>query len=184
MGYRRVAEILASKMIASHDNRDQDTVFFPFAMCWRHYVELQLKSLSADLERLLFRSVRKRGGHNIEQLWLEFRALLVEAYTGEESRDRSNVGRIVRQLAVMDPDNQDFRYAERRDGTPTLADVDHIDIVEFHGAMLGVANFFEAVDTQVDVDTDYAMEARRYEWEMQQECGQDMRAMYGDPEID
>ena len=46
-----------------------DTVVFPFAMCWRHYVELQLKTLIPAARRLLDKPVVPGGGHNIKQLW-------------------------------------------------------------------------------------------------------------------
>lgn len=114
MGYRRAAEILATAMLADSRNiRDLDTVIFPFVACWRHYVELQLKSLITQCQELLGLPITRRGGHNIEQLWSELRSLLVQAYPGEEKRDLSIVGRLLKQFAQMDPDNQDFRYAER-----------------------------------------------------------------------
>jgi len=175
MGYRRAAEILATAMLADSRNvRDLDTVIFPFATCWRHYVELQLKSLIAQCQELLDLPVKRRGGHNIEQLWSELRPLLVQAYPGEEKRDLSIVGRLLTQFAQMDPDSQDFRYVERRDGTPTLADIAHIDICDFHEAMLAVANYFEAIDSAIDHDKDTKNEALQYEWEIQQEYEQEM----------
>jgi len=57
------------------------------------------------------------------------------------------------------PDNQAFRYDERRDGTPTLDGVKYLDIGLFHEAMLGVANYLEAIDTAVDHDQDLKNDA-------------------------
>jgi hypothetical protein len=179
MGYRRAAEILATAMLADSRNiRDLDTVIFPFAACWRHYVELQLKWLITQCQELLDLPVKRRGGHNIEQLWSELRALLVQAYPAEEKRDLSVVGRLLKQFAQIDPDSQDFRYVERRDGTPTLVDIDHIDICDFHEAMLAVANYFEAIDSAIDHDKDMKNEALQYEWEIRQEYEQEMRDWY------
>lgn len=142
---------------------------------WRHYVELQLKALVGDLERFLDEPMRRRGGHDIQQLWSELRPLLVRAYPAEERKDRSIVGRVLRQLAELDPDNQAFRYDERRDGTPTLDGVKYLDIELFHEAMLGVANYLEAIETAVDHDQDLKNAALQMAWEVQQEFEQDMR---------
>jgi hypothetical protein len=154
------------------------SVIFPFAVCWRHYVELQLKSLITQCQQLLDLPVRRRGGHNIEQLWSELRPLLAQAYPGEGKSDLSTVGYLLKQFAQMDPDSQDFRYAERIDGTPTLADIDHLDIRDFHEAMLAVANYFEAIDSEINRDQDLKNEAFRYEWEARQEYEQEMWDWY------
>ena len=39
----------------------------------------------------------------------------------------------------------------------------------FHDAMLGVANYLEAVDTAIDHDKELKQEANEYNWQMQQE---------------
>ncbi len=179
MGYRRAAEILATAMLADSRNiRDLDTVILPFAACWRHYIELRLKSLISQCQQLLDLPIEPRGGHKIDQLWSELRPLLVRAYPGEGKRDLSIVGCLLKQFAQMDPDSQDFRYAKRTDGTPTLADIDHLDICDFHEAMLAVANYFEAINSAIDHDKDLKNEALQYEWEARQEYEQEMRDWY------
>jgi hypothetical protein len=139
---------------------------FRTSTCWRHYVELQLKYLIGRCQKLLGKPVQRRGGHKIEQLWSELVPLLAAAYPDEEPRDRRVVGQLITQLATLDPDNQEFRYAQRQDGTPTVADVPHLDIVNFHGAMLGMANYLEAIDTAIE------QQALEHEWEFQQEIWQ------------
>ncbi len=94
-----------------------------------------------------------RGGHNLEQLWTEFEEVLCRAYGAPQDRDKRDLRegrRIVLQLSRLDPTNEDFRYAVRRSGGPSLPDVDRLDVREFHAAMLAVANFLEAVDSQPD----------------------------------
>lgn len=169
IGFRRAAEILAESMLAGIDHRDMDTVAFPYLNCWRHYIELQLKHLIVRCQTLLGKPVQRRGGHNIEQLWSELAPLLTAAYPDEELLDRRVVGRLITQLTMLDPDNQEFRYAQRRDGTSTLADVPPLDIVNFHDAMLGVANYLEAIDIAIDYDEDVKQHALEYEWERRQE---------------
>ncbi|GGJ90551.1 hypothetical protein GCM10010123_20510 [Pilimelia anulata] len=63
MGYRRAAELLYDSMLSSMDIAVLDTVVFPYAMCWRHFVELQLKSLLAQLKRVSVRNPARRELH-------------------------------------------------------------------------------------------------------------------------
>lgn len=142
-GYRRAAEILADHMLVHRS--DLNAVIFPFAACWRHHVEVLLKGVLVDLQRLLGVPVVEHHHHDVLQLWNEVRPLLVRAHPGEERRDRSVVGRLLAQLSELDPLGEDFRYGKRRDGSETLADVDRLDVRAFHEAMQGVSSFLEAV---------------------------------------
>ena len=149
LGFRRAAEMLYDAMLASQSIRDLDTVIFPYAMCWRHHVELQLKSVLAQLRVLGDLPAQDRHHHGVAQLWQECRKLLIKHFPNESRTDLKSVDRVMRQLADMDPDGQAFRYASRRDGNETLLNVDRINLVTFNEAMLGVANYLDAVDTGV-----------------------------------
>lgn len=147
IGFRRAAEILAPAMLNAPDHRDLDTVVYPFLNCWRHYVELHLKYLIARCQKVAGKPDTRRGGHKILQLWNELVPLMRSANLPKDPEESQVVKHLITQLDNLDPDNQEFRYAQRRDGTPTLADVRNLDVRSFHNAMLGVANYFEATDT-------------------------------------
>ena len=149
-GYREAAEVLAERMAASRYGIDR--LVYPFVQCWRHHVELALKDLLNDLLRLNGRPEVSRTHHRINNLWQETRPLIVTSH-GDGS-DLTYVGRILDQLAEMDPDGQEFRYHLRRDGTPTLPGIDRLDVPAFHEAMLGTSDFLLAVSTATEVALD------------------------------
>ncbi len=149
VGFRRAAEMLYEAMLTSRSIADLDTVFYPYAMCWRHHVELQLKALRPQLRVLGNLPAQSQHHHANQQLWQECRKLLIEHFPNESKADLMAADRVLRQLADMDPDGQEFRYASRRDGSATLPDVDRINLVSFHAAMLGIANYLDAIDTGV-----------------------------------
>lgn len=165
MGFRRAAEILYAGMRSEQSISDLDTVVFPYAACWRHHVEIQLKSLLAQLRALSDLPAESRHHHRIGQLWQEARKLLIQHFPGG-SADLASVGKVISQLAALDPDGQAFRYAAGRDGQDALAVVDQINLVAFHEALLGVANYLDAADTGVgeylsikrEMDSYYAAE--------------------------
>lgn len=165
VGFRRAAEILYTGMLDAHSIRDLDTVIFPYATCWRHHVELQLKSLLAQPRALSDLPAEGRHHHKIEQLWQEVRNLMIEQ-SPDEKEDLVVVGRVISQLAGLDPDGQSFRYAEMRDGSDTLASVDQMNLVAFHEAMVGIANYLDGADagtgeylaTKREMDSYYAAE--------------------------
>ncbi|MBF6216251.1 hypothetical protein IU487_35255 [Nocardia puris] len=100
-----------------------------------------------------------------DQSWSETKKLLIKEFPEEKEQIRY-VTKVIGQLAKFDPDGQEFRYASRRDGTDTLSGIDRINLVAFHQAMLGVANYLDATDigvsealsTQREMDAYYAEE--------------------------
>jgi hypothetical protein len=165
MGFRRAAEILHAAMLAEQSIRDLDTVIFPYAACWRHYVELRLKALLVQLRALSELPVEGRHHHRIDRLWQETRKLMIEHFPSERAGP-APIDKVINQLARLDPDGQAFRYAAERDGRETLRDVEQINHVAFQEAMVGVANYLDAADSGVseylstkrEMDSYYAAE--------------------------
>lgn len=164
-GFRRAAELLYEGMCGGQSIRDLDTVIFPYATCWRHYIELQLKSLLAQLRALSDLPPENRHHHRIGQLWQEVRNHFTKVYS-EDNAEVTAVNRVISQLANLDPDGQAFRYAELRNGDATLPHTDQINLTAFHEAMIGVANYLDAVEagltedlaTKREIDAYYAAE--------------------------
>ncbi|HUZ55901.1 MAG TPA: hypothetical protein VMU94_25660 [Streptosporangiaceae bacterium] len=165
LGFRRAAEILYASMLSERLIRDLDTVIFPYAACWRHCIELQLKKLLAELRALSDLPVEGRHHHRIDQLWQEARKLIKENFA-DDTAELAAVTKVIRQLAQMDPDGQAFRYAASRDGSETLPGIDKINLIKFHEAIIAVANYLDAVDTGAgeylstkrEIDSYYAAE--------------------------
>ena len=133
-------------------------MFFAFASVWRHYMELQLKSLVVVHRLLLEKDRGKLRRHGLWPLWKELHALMEEA--GEDVADESvtATARLLKQFDELDPTSQEFRYNERRDGSPTLESVSRIDYLSFHNGLDAVANLLEAVDDSVHQRLDFKRE--------------------------
>jgi hypothetical protein len=147
--------------VASRSIADLDTVFYPYAMCWRHHVELQLKAIRAQLRALGDLPAQNQHHHAIGQLWRDCRKLLVEQFPNESNADLKAADRILRQLAELDPNGQELRYASRRDGSTTLPYIDRINLRTFHETMLAVANYLDAIHSSAgeQLSTKHEMDA-------------------------
>ena len=149
-GYRRAAEMLYEGMLASGLHTDRDSIFYPFALCWRHYVELRLKSLLTDLGRLAGQSRKDRTGHNLIHLGSAFEKECESAFPGQGEPARAVVCRTIQQLHGWDPTGVEFRYDTRRDGSKTLPEVSWVNLKVFHRSMSGVANYLEAAGMAIE----------------------------------
>lgn len=123
-------------------------------MCWRHYVELQLKNLILLAGRYLRESIQLPRTHRLDILWRVTRQCLERAWPGEEGNDLDHAERIIMQLDRFDPTSEHFRYPTLKDGTETLDSLGRVYMPSFHEAMTGVAALLDAADTGLRVMAD------------------------------
>lgn len=143
-GYWKAANVIVAHVVET--GRDQDHLIYPFLMCWRHYVEIQLKTLIILLRTYRREPVELPKTHKIDHLWRLARPLLAASRLGDET-ELANVGRVLTQLQELDPTSEHFRYPVRNDGSETLPTLGKVHMRCFHEAMEGVANFFDGSDT-------------------------------------
>ncbi|MER7893470.1 hypothetical protein ABTX15_26995 [Micromonospora sp. NPDC094482] len=165
-GYWKAATVIAEQVAVA--GRDQDYLVYPFLMCWRRYVELQLKALI-----LLAKAYRREPAnlpltHKIDQLWRMARPLLQDAFPSDSQEDLDNAERVLLQLNRFDPTSEHFRYPIQRDGSETLSTLGRVHIRRFHEVMEAVAGLLDGSDTGIRVMID-----QRNEYE------EAMRDLYG-----
>ncbi|WP_205473028.1 hypothetical protein [Nocardioides sp. SYSU D00038] len=143
-GFRAAAQILGEQLIKG--GRPEERLLYPFASLWRHHLELQLKVLLPDLERLLGlpMSDTSEYDHSLTRLWNAVGPKLAQVFPEDDDVDRRNVGRVLSQLAGFDPDGQHFRYAVQRNGRQTLPNFRGIDAAAFHQALMNCSSFLDA----------------------------------------
>jgi len=151
-GYWKAATLIAEQVAVT--GRDQDYLVYPFLMCWRHYVELQLKALI-----LLARTYRRETAglpltHKIDQLWRVARPLIQDAFPSDSQDPLDNTERVLLQLNSFDPTSEHFRYPVQRDGSETLSTLGRVHIHRFHEAMEAVANLLDSLDIGIRVMID------------------------------
>jgi len=150
-GYRKAATLIVDNVAIA--GRDQDYLVYPFLMCWRHHIELQLKNLYLLLHRWHRSSAEPQRTHKISLLWHKVRPLLERACPDDDA-EIVHVTRILTQLDEFDPSSEHFRYPMLNDGSDTLGTLGRIHLRGFHETMEGVANYLDAVDTGLRVMID------------------------------
>lgn len=164
-GFRLAAELMFEHV--KRTGHDQDRLVFPFGMCWRHHIELQLKSLQMELKRYQREPIDGRPTHNLDKLWKDVRERL-ETVRPNDTSDLDTVEGLLKQLHDTDSSNQEFRYPNKNDKTPSLGKVSSVDLAAFHDSMLRLSAFFGAASTAVYED---AQTRAEIEQEMRDEFG-------------
>lgn len=163
LGFQKAAESLAQVMLHAYET-DRDTLVFPWLMCWRHYVELQLKYQLETCEQILRLpppEPRARNHHRILDLWQELAPLLERLRPSDSKAEIKVVGRLIKELSKIDPDSMHTRYPKTTKGDPTMMGIKILNIIGVHEAMSGMAAFFNGVEAAIEADEEMRQEIRR-----------------------
>lgn len=151
-GYWKAADVIFERVVET--GRDQDMLVYPYLMCWRHFVELQLKNLILLSRKYLREPIELPRTHRLDVLWRVVRGCLERAWPDDDRRDLDEAGRIVLQLDGFDPTSEHFRYPILKNGSETMTSLGRIYMPSFHEAMSGVAAMLDAADTGLRVMTE------------------------------
>jgi len=152
-GYRRAADVLTNNV--RQTRFDHDWLVYPLVLCWRQYLELRLKHLIMECQRLLDENIELYRTHNLSILWRECRPLLERTTDEDISSDLDNVGSMIMELQNVDPTSDGFRYPVDRTSQPTLVGLNSMDLSHFSDSMTKVANVLDAAAEAIAVSNEY-----------------------------
>ena len=114
-------------IILSLENDDKLLYFYPAIFCYRHSVELFLKSIIGG----------KILHHNLEKLFLKFEAIVFQKFNAKVPK---NFREIILALHDFDPSSTSFRYGEE------IPNDEHIlDLFHFKNSMDSLENSFKII---------------------------------------
>ena len=106
-----------------------DLLVYPAVFNYRHGAELYLKHLTILANRLLQTGATMQQGHSILHNWRTLGALFTQLNDPYfKAVDIDVVGRVLTDLAAVDPTGQVFRYPEDNKGNQHLEDIGIISV--------------------------------------------------------
>ena len=143
-GYFEAAQLLLVQLLDRKLGLTEDTLVYPILFTLRHGVELSIKHVSRVLaEAELPAPNTDQNTHELKSLWVDLVA--------QARADRRLVAAMAKlkpavlQLHEADPLAQEFRYAERTDGAPSLQNHSVVDMVTVLKLAKFTADRFDAL---------------------------------------
>ena len=156
-GYRRAADILVD-YVADND-RDQDFLVYPIAFLYRHYLELRLKELRIISSKLSGRSIGPFLGHDLMKLWSEARPNIDQNRLGPQIKGNLNaIEERLKELQVIDPSSDAFRYPEHKLGEPSLKRMQEINLKHLQDVVRGISNVLDGISYAIGMKLEKAPE--------------------------
>jgi hypothetical protein len=145
-GYKLAADLIIQH--TSSCQSDRDLLIYPVLFCYRHYIELSLKSMLAFYGPKVG-VISDWSTHNLEILWQKFKELVVR-YGAEQDNESINVVKgCIAEIANFDPASFDFRYPRTRKGEPISIEFESLDLDALNEGMGRIHGYFTGVDGQL-----------------------------------
>jgi len=146
-GYLDAANILIERI--QETNNGMDTLVYPVVFLYRHYLELRLKKLIIDGQRLLVMGDDLQRVHRLDLLWQRCRPMLEQIWPTGPKADLDAVEECLRQFWDIDNQSQAFRYPCTKDGAPTLQGLEHINLRNTREVMERIASLLDSASAAI-----------------------------------
>lgn len=153
-GYKMGADRLVQS--ALQDPQNADALVFPIVFLYRQYLELRLKQLIRDGNKLFGGLSDLPNTHRLDTLWEHCKPVLKQVKLDDDDelawRVAEGIGAIeacILDFAHTDPTSMAFRYPVDKEHAPFLHGLSTINIQHFGEAMRTVANYLDAVAVEL-----------------------------------
>lgn len=163
-GYLRGAHALIDLGLSTRAKRDY--LVYPAVFLYRHYVELQLKSLHLLLLEHAERPKQFPKTHCLETLWREVRKGLKTIDDQPVVFDAAEA--LILEFQNLDPRSDAFRYPVKPDGGASLPRaLQHINLESLRASMDRLATFFGSVNLMIEGEI--TLREEEFWWESNRE---------------
>ncbi len=151
-GYKEAADIIVERVVDTH--RGMDTLIYPVAFLYRHYLELRLKELIISGQELVDAPADLKHVHRIDILWSSTRQLLERIWPTGSKTDLGVVGECINEFCQLDLQSMSFRYPVTKDGKPSLPAVKHINLRHLAEVMGRIASLLDSASIGISAYLD------------------------------
>ena len=132
-GYRIAVEIL-EKQILEIDRTQQDFLIYPYCYLLRHYIELRLKEIIDEGNKIIATPVNPSDGkHDLSVLWLKSQETLKLVWKDQFLDAPNNVFNFIKEIHAIDIKSENFRYPIDNKQNDSL----QVEIINFKVLSLG-----------------------------------------------
>jgi len=166
-GYRKAAELLVEHCHALSYGRsnpfyEKNTLVYPIVFLYRQYVELTLKMIIQEGNKVVTNPQPLPKTHSLATLWPVCRHVIQERRLPISTKDLSSIEDYIKQFSMFDPTSEAFRYPITTQEAPSLPPtLESISLRGLTDAMRKFAELLESVSTLLGADVDLELEFRK-----------------------
>lgn len=143
-GFGQAADIMVDH--AEENPIERRELIWPIVFSYRQHIELMLKFAIEDYGRYIDPEIPADcTSHKLDVLWGKYKKL----FNGREGEEFQAVEAYIKEFQGIDPDSYVFRYRTDTKGKQNEIRFDSIDLCHLKIMMVGVTNFFECTEMEL-----------------------------------
>lgn len=146
-GYKTAADVLVMHIMKN--SSDRNTLVYPIVYLYRHHVELRLKEIIREGNRLLDNPRDDPHHHELQKLWPIVKKIIKKIWPDGDSSLFKFIDPLIREFSKVDPHSISFRFSETKDGRDPLANMSHLSINGFAEKMGRISDFLAGVSAAI-----------------------------------
>jgi hypothetical protein len=144
-GYRLAAELIVNKILCI-DRTDEDFLIYPYCYLMRHYIELRLKEIIEEGNKLLGNKVDPaKDQHFILKLWETAQSTLKSLFTTSYSKPDKELVEFIKEFDYIDMKTQAFRYPIDGSKKQTLSLISEINFKDLFSIFDKIKYYLETL---------------------------------------
>jgi hypothetical protein len=156
--YKAAADALVDRLEAERGNDTMvpdDKFVFPILFLYRHFVELQLKSLIVQLDNFTQEPIKDLFTHNLLDLWRHIKANLHHlSHSQVNVSGITALDQLIAQLAGLDDSSFRFRYPVDKKSQPMRVPRS-LSMDNFKSVMTAMENSLTLIESAIDGEKSY-----------------------------
>jgi len=155
-GYKSAADFLVKHV---KDARPGPRfLVFPIVFLYRQYIELRLKEIIRDGNRLLDSPEAFPQHHRLDDLWEQCRRILEQVWPEGPAEHLDAVEECIHQFSQVDPTSTAFRYPTDAKGKPSLPGLRQIGLRTLSEVMARIGTLLDGASIGIFVHLDHKHE--------------------------
>ncbi len=151
-GYKLAIELLEKNVIET-SRIDQDFLIYPYCFLIRHYVEIRLKEIIDEVNKIKGISVNSsKGGHNLSTLWINSQETLKNAWQNHFKEAPNKVSDFIDELNSIDAKSDSFRYPIDKIGQENLKGINEINFMSLAEEFQNVKKYLEGITDLIAIN--------------------------------
>jgi hypothetical protein len=151
-GYKMAGDILIGQSLEMN-LAFRKKLIFPALFCYRHFIEMSLKSI-IEQYGFLAELPQSRRYHLLRDLWSDFEHIM-HATFGDDYKNPETlaVEKHVRKFDEIDRKSDTFRYHKKSNGENFTTNIPQLNLENLVKVMNGIENYFDIMETILDLET-------------------------------
>lgn len=159
-GYKKAADNLVAHVIST--GCDQDTLIYPIAFLYRHYLELLFKNIIENGYKLLNSKKGYAKNHSLDSLWNNTKDIINEIWEEKENSKEEEIEHFITEIIKIDKSSQAFRYTKDKEGNEYLTQVELINIRHLSVCINSISDHLEGISTYITESLSASTEYSNY----------------------